>query len=139
VAEYSGGPNPYLLDGTVSTNSDGGTAGENPTASYTTSSSGAGCLLWGPTLLQANPTTVSVASPFTVRLNANNYAAGADDMSGVAASTQYTVTYTLSASSYWACCLAAFRPQTAFQPDEDYSWGGAQFMPDPTGTVTVWG
>jgi hypothetical protein len=138
VAEYSGGPNPYVLDGTVSTNGDGGTSGQHPTASYTTTSSGAGALLWGPAILQGGPSTVSVGSPFTYRSTTDKHTASADDMSGVAASTQYTVTYSLSGNSYWACCLAAFLPQSAtFQPDEDYWQGPSPGAPDSP--VTVWG
>jgi hypothetical protein len=129
---YTGGPNPFVQDGSGVTAS-GNTAA--PSASFTTGSQ-ANDLLWsGLGIYGSNSATVS--SPFTARTQASSDRVNtADDgiANSVAASTQYSATWSIT-SSYWCEALVGFQSGAAL--DEDF-WAA----PGPSGadpTVTVWG
>jgi len=135
---YSGGPNPFVQDGSGVQNAQSGTTA--PTASFTTGSQ-AGDLLWTCELTSASETTVTVGNPFTMRSQGDGNRINTSDdgtSSSLSANTQYTVTYTLSGSTNTITALIGFQTTSvAFQPDEDlWQWNGET---PPDTPVTVFG
>ena len=130
---YTGGPNPFVQDGSGVTAYGDSTS---PSASLTTGSA-ANDLLWSGMTTYGSATTVSVGSPFTLETQGggNRYNSADDGITNsTAASTQYTASWTLSSSLYWCEVLVGFKAACAA---EDDSW----LVSRPQGgdsPVTVW-
>jgi hypothetical protein len=112
VAYYKGSYNPLIQDGSAVTSSG---SAASASVSFTTGSKG-GDLVWSYMwTCCASQSSVSVASPFTIRNSSPSTGMGsADDgtSSALSANTQYTVTWSWSTSaSYGAVVLGLQSPQ----------------------------
>jgi hypothetical protein len=112
--EYSGAANPFVQDGSAAYYYGNSS---NPSTSLTTGST-AGDLLWSTMFTDVTLTSLTVASPFSIRQNTlwTNYSqSSADDgvPSGVAASTQQTASWTANTAAWAIVFIVAIKAATA--------------------------
>ena len=114
VDNYTGGPNPFVQDGSATTNKNTSTSKSAAGTQYTTGSV-AGDLVWSFEAQAGTQSAVdTVASPFTMQITgaSADYSpnTAADGVSGgVAASTGVTATYTLpTTAEYWVVFEVGF-------------------------------
>lgn len=126
VDDYTGGPSVVVQDGVGAVVATPDASGATVAVPYTTGSS-AGDLVWTFTSYQTE-TSISVASPFTIRQSTASKRVGTGDdgiASGVAANTLVTATWTGSPSNVWMVGLSVgFAAQAAAStPTADISPG----------------